>query len=311
MKAVRKFKSLVDQKRPAAFSGTLGKGIRHLHNSFGNDATSEPALYKSRSLDMQDRRAVETALAAEGVHHDIDAPEDNLRKDLRTPMTNRMDSTVTMIHVPTRKDSEDRTHHKGKKDSVDDLPDRPELHSESSGEKGHAHDPLDEAPLFLGIGSGGDDSLDVTQQDAVADSPTAAEFNIYDTAYQEEVERIRSSQGHKATVYLTRRVDSKKAYKADENMIEAPKQSEIEGRPHEGFKDLLDRAREQHHEQPLALNKGSGKGNILSDIAARARDNTKAMGKDIGDRGGVALGNVMHMAMEKRKEMAEKREAKK
>ena len=307
MKAVKKFKGLIDKKRPAALSGTLGKGIRTIHTAYGSDATSEPTLHKSRSVDMHDRRMVETAVAAEGVHYDIDAPES---KDSRWPAANRMDSAVTVIHVPSREDSQDQPHHKGKKAGSGDLPKRPELHSDSLGEKGHAHDPLDEVPLFLGIGSGGQDSLDAPPQDIVAESPTAAEFSIYDTAYQEEVERIRAAQGHKATVYLTRRVDSKREYKEDENMIDAPKQSEIEGMPHEGFKGLLDRAREKHNKQSLTKGKVSGTGYKFSDIAATAVENTKAMGKDLGDRGGVALESVMHMAMEKRKEIAEKQEDK-
>lgn len=303
MKAVQKFKALVDKKRPNALSETLGKGVRTLHTL--GDATSEPALHKSKSVDMHDRRMVESALTAEGVHHDIDAA------DTKTPhraMTNRMDSAVTVIHVPHRLDSEDQSHHKGKRVHSEDHLDRPEPHSESYGEKGHAHDPLDEEPLFFGIGSGGDDSLEAPQQEAVAESPTAAEFNIYDTAYQEEVERIRAAQGHKATVYLTRRVDKKKEYKADENMIDAPKQSEAFG-AHAGFKDLLDHAREKHHEEPLADQVG-GTGHTFSEIATKAMENTKAVGKDITDRGGLALENVMHMAMEKRKEVAEKREEK-
>ncbi|KAG0648518.1 kinase C [Hyphodiscus hymeniophilus] len=305
MKAVKKFKGLIDQTRPAAFSGALGKGIRTLHTSHGSDSTSEPTLHRSRSVDIHDRRIVETALTTEGVHHDIDASEG---EGPRSSMTNRMDSTVTVIHS---QGSEDHSHHKGKKASSEYLSNRSQRHSNSSHEKGHAHDPLGEAPLFLGIGSGGDDSLDVPQQDLVAESPTAAEFNIYDTAYQDEVERIRSSQGHKATVYLTRRVDSKKEYKADENMINAPKQSEIEGRPAEGFKGLLDRAREAHQELPLAKDNVGGTGHTFSDIAAKAVENTKAMGKDIGDRGGDALGIVTRMAMEKRTELTEKREEKK
>ena len=301
MKAVNKFKGLIDRKRPAALSKTLGKGIRTIQTP-GSDGTSEPALHKSRSLDVHDRRTIETALAAEGVHHDIDAPETN---DSRPSFTNKMDSTVTMINASAHEGSEDKHHHNAKKADLKDLPDRPELHSDSSGEKGHAHDPLDEAPLFLGIGSGGDNSLEVSLQELVAESPTAAEFNIYDTAYQEEVERIRSAQGHKATVYLTRRVDTKKEYKADENMIDAPKQSEVKGRPLEGFKGLLDRAREQHHEGPVGNDTVGGTGRAFSEVAAKALENTKAMGKGIGARGGLALENVMHMATEKRKEMAE------
>jgi [calcium/calmodulin-dependent protein kinase] kinase len=305
MKAVKKFKGLLDKKRPSAISGTLGQGIRTLHTSYGADATSEPALHKSRSVDMHDRRNVETALAAEGVHHDIDGPE---FKGSKQSMTNRMDSSSTVIYAPIREDSQDQPHHRGKKADPEELPQRPELHSDSSGEKGHAHDPLEGPPLFLGIGIGGKDSLDVPEQKAVAESPTAAEFNIYDTAYQGEVERIRSAQGRKATVYLTRRVDSKKEYKADENMVDAPKQSQVEGMPHEGWKGLLDRAREKSAEQPLAEDKVGGTSHTFSTIAAMAVENTKAMGKGLGDRGVVALGNVMHMAMEKRKEIADKRD---
>lgn len=308
VKAVKKFRSLIDKKRPAALSSTLGQGIRTLHTSYGNDATSEPALHKSRSVDIYDRRNVEAALAAEGVHHDIDTSES---RDSGRPMTNKMGSAVTMIHVPTRQDSHEQPHHKGKKlekADAEDLTNHPALRSDSSGEKGHAHDPLDEAPLFLGIGTGGDEYLDTPPQDIVADSPTAADFSIYDTAYQEEVERIRAAQGHKATVYLTRRVDNKKEYKADENMIDAPKQSQVEGMPHECWKGLLDRAREKQDEQPLWKDKVGGTSQAFSEIAAKAMENTKAMGKDLGDRSGVALGNVMHMAMEKRKEVAEKRE---
>lgn len=301
MKAVKKFKRLIERKRPEAFAGTLGKGLRTLHSSFGDDATSEPVLHRSRSVDMDDRHNVEQALAAEGVHHDVTPVASN-------PMgSTRMDSSVTMID----KVGEEfvTPHHRGHKLHADQLPQiQPaELHSESSGEKGHAHDPLDEQPLFLGIGSGGDDSLTLPQQDIVAESPTAAEFSIYDTAYQEEVERIRVAQGRTTTVYLTRRVDSKKEYKADENMIEAPKQSEIEGRPHEGFKGLLDRAREKQAEQPQGNDKVGGINRTFSEIASEAVANTMAMGKDLREKGGTALDNIMQ-TMERRNDKAKRKE---
>jgi [calcium/calmodulin-dependent protein kinase] kinase len=298
MKAVKKFKSLIDQKRPAAFSETLGKGIRTLHATDGSDATSEPPLPKSRSVDVHDRRMVETALATEGVHHDIDTLG---AENSRPGMTNKMESNVTMFHVLTRQDSEDHHHHKGKKLDSEHLAGHLGLHNQNSGEKGHAHDPLDETPLFLGIGSGGEGSLDVAPQEVVAESPTAAEFNIYDTAYQEEVERIRAAQGRMATVYLNRRVDSKEEYKSDENMVDAPKSSEAKG-AHEGFKGLLDRAREQQQKITFADGKVGATGRTFSEIAAKATENTKAVGKDIGDRGGLRLEKVMQMALQKSKE---------
>jgi [calcium/calmodulin-dependent protein kinase] kinase len=304
MKAVKRFKGLLEKKRPAAFSDTLGHGIRTLRAGLGADGSSEPSLHKSRSVDIDDRRKVESALATEGVHHDIDSPDPT---DSKHPVANRMDSNVTMFSAESRSSTQDDHH---KLDSGHNH-ERPELHSESSGEKGHAHDPLDGSPLFLGIGNGGKDHLDAPLEELVAESPTAAEFNIYDTAYQEEVERIRSAQGHKATVYLTRRVDSKKEYKADENMIEAPKQEQIEGMPHLGFKGLLDKARQNSAKQPLGEEKVGGTGRSFSSIAAKALENTKAMGKDIGDRGGNALESMRDKALDKRRELTDKIEEKK
>jgi [calcium/calmodulin-dependent protein kinase] kinase len=276
MKAVQKFMSLLDKKRPAALSGVLGKGIRTLH-PLSTDGQSEPVLFKSKSADLYDRRNVEAALAAEGVHHD---------------MANKIDDT--MIVTEPRKE-EHSPHYQSHKLSEDEPPrPRPLLRSESSGEKGHAHDPLDEEPLFLGIGTGSDESLDVPPQEVVAESPTAADFSIYELAYQKEVERIRAAQGQAATVYLTRRVDGKKEYKADENMIDAPSAAQVEGSlPHKGFKGLLDEAREKAS-QPDVKNAGSK----FSDIAAKAIENTRT-------KGGAALEGVLAKAKEKREEMSE------
>ncbi|KAK0622933.1 kinase-like domain-containing protein [Immersiella caudata] len=65
--------------------------------------------------------------------------------------------------------------------------------------------------LLLGIGTGGIDSFDAgsVPLDVVSDSPTAADFNIYDRAFSEEVDRIKRSTSRKGSrssgrVYLTR-----------------------------------------------------------------------------------------------------------
>jgi [calcium/calmodulin-dependent protein kinase] kinase len=54
-----------------------------------------------------------------------------------------------------------------------------------------------EPPRLLGIGTGGIDSFgseaDLPVADVVSDSPTAVDFNIYDRAYEAEVERIKRS----------------------------------------------------------------------------------------------------------------------
>ena len=303
MKAVKKFKSLIDKKRPIAMSGALGEGIRTLHHPLSMDDQTEPPLLKSRSVDLHDRRNVEAALASEGVHHDVKYSD----VGCSGPTMSRMDSSMTMVNVPRgSSDDQPAAHHKPQRIRSDDYPGtgHPRLvRRESSGDKGHAHDPLDEEPLFLGIGLGGEDSQEPPPQVVIAESPTAAEFSIYDTAYQMEVERIRKAQGHRATIYLTRRVDDKKEYKADENMIEAPKASEIEGLPHQGFKGLLDRAREkaetQDHSAPT--NRMTASSLKISDLAAKAMENTMTVGKDLSDKSTALLGTVLQASMEKRK----------
>jgi len=310
MKAVKKFKTLVERKRkrPGALIESVGRGVRALHpfSSSSDVATPEPALHTSKSVDIFDRRNIEQALAAEGVHHHIDVPLSSQAQDLH----------ITKPESPTVDEAaHGNAHADPKKQPAEPLLQNalPEIRHPEVHDKGHAHDPMDEEPLFLGIGIGGDDSLEAPQQDFVAESPTAAEFSIYDTAYQQEVERIRAAQGAAATVYLTRRVDSKKEYKADDNMIKAPEGSEIEGKAREGFKNLLDKAREQ---KPDSLTPGlsrpdkiGGASRTLSDIATKAMENTKMKSRELSDRGNAALDNALQRAIEKRKERADRKEA--
>ncbi|KAK8124897.1 uncharacterized protein PG998_000656 [Apiospora kogelbergensis] len=101
------------------------------------------------------------------------------------------------------------------------------------GEKGHAHTPTDHSPRLLGIGLGGRDEFNhaETPADIVSDSPTGIDFNLYDRAFEAEIERIRSEnkdrdaaaagdgrRPHKTT-YLTRFVNEKEKYFGDDCMI--------------------------------------------------------------------------------------------
>ncbi|KAE8351690.1 kinase-like domain-containing protein [Aspergillus coremiiformis] len=109
----------------------------------------------------------------------------------------------------------------------------------AEGTRGHARDPLEEEFPFLCIGpstytgspstDAGDSNMDYifdepdsmlsaepSETDAhpvVSESPGAAEFDIYETAYRQEIERIRTRslprQGTTPKVYLTRRVEGK------------------------------------------------------------------------------------------------------
>ena len=57
-------------------------------------------------------------------------------------------------------------------------------------------------PLFLGVGLGGQDGFapDAPPPDAVvSDSPTAVDFNVYDRAYEAEVEKIKRSTSRRGS----------------------------------------------------------------------------------------------------------------
>lgn len=98
-----------------------------------------------------------------------------------------------------------------------------------SGHRGHAHDPRNDHPyLYIGPstypGTYDDMASDSTGFELtdrgdsvtlmVSESPGPADIDIYETAYKEEIERIRqrskdSSEEQEPTVYLNRRVDSR------------------------------------------------------------------------------------------------------
>ncbi|RYP68359.1 hypothetical protein DL771_006745 [Monosporascus sp. 5C6A] len=129
----------------------------------------------------------------------------------------------------------------------------------SSGERGHAQDPTERAPPLLGIGTGGRDFFttglpyltiedeqrqpaglpDTDDPDAyvVSDSPTGIDFDVYDRAFEAEVQRIRAREQHqqqlqqksgkgggtraRTRTYLTRLVGEQERHKyaADECMV--------------------------------------------------------------------------------------------
>jgi len=70
---------------------------------------------------------------------------------------------------------------------------------------------LADAP-YLAVGDG--DHVGENNEFYMVKSPAPAEVDIYETAYQEEVQRIKEEQGNSAKVYLTNRVDPGKKAKS-------------------------------------------------------------------------------------------------
>ncbi|PFH60920.1 hypothetical protein XA68_10118 [Ophiocordyceps unilateralis] len=75
------------------------------------------------------------------------------------------------------------------------------------GQKDHGKQAGDQEPLFLGIGTGARDdfAMDAATPDAVADSPKTVDYDIYDRAYEDAVERqLKASWQGRPTLYLTK-----------------------------------------------------------------------------------------------------------
>lgn len=206
--------------------------------------------HKARSVDTYDRRPIEAALTVEGVRRDTDVVGSNSSPD------DRSSSTAT-FSSPSQTPTKRKTKLEPESDSSSptspkrDLNAQPKEHRSSSGTqpwpfdkpkdhgKGHAHDPLSDH-LFLQIGPGGND--EIPDPPAVSESPPAADVNIYESAYHDEIERIREKQGRQATLYLTRRVDKKKEYQEDKNMVGIDHESLAQK---SGFAKIWDLARKK------------------------------------------------------------------
>lgn len=247
MKAVKKFKWLLNRRRPYLTNSILGQGARMVQPPASIDHDNSTARGdRAQSMDTYDRRPLEGALVQEGVHRKID-PE---LRGKSTP--DKEDGAV--VPFPTTQSSGSYDQQDGGRSTP---PKRnrgahPEEHRWKEGTRpvdvghgkdsgrGHAHDPLEDY-LFLDVGPDGDEGPH--SPPAVSESPPATEVNIYETAYHEEIERIRAKQGRQATLYLTRRVDSMREYQQDENMVGLEK---THTRPQSGFAELLQKVKDRH-----------------------------------------------------------------
>ncbi|KAL8863394.1 MAG: hypothetical protein Q9178_000075 [Gyalolechia marmorata] len=220
MKAVKAFKRVLERKRPGRMSEILGRDTRLVQPPLSMLRDEKPTLRgrPARSVDTADRKPLESVLVAEGIHRDIDLS--NFEKafsdkqnaviapspDNKSPQASSRHESLGSPTSPTpkRKLNAQPKEHRAKPSTTDD-------HG-----KGHAHDPLQDH-LFLAVGPYGSD--EPPDPPAVSESPAAAETNIYETAYSEEIERIRSKSGTGTTIYLTRRVEEKKQFQEDKNLV--------------------------------------------------------------------------------------------
>lgn len=196
--------------------------------------TAPPSSFRSqaKSQDTDDRKPYDKILVTSGIHRDVDVTED---AEVVPPDMEHLEIYQSPIADDEsdfeRRLGETEAHWKQRLETIRHHP-NPEVSGgtpmESPEEvqlprlqpsrtfpvdgrpKGHAHDPLEDM-LFLNIGH--DPTLLTTHDDfdvdypMVSESPPAVEMNIYEQAYQEEMERILARRGREPSIYMTRRVE--------------------------------------------------------------------------------------------------------
>lgn len=172
------------------------------------------------------RRPVEAALTTEGVHREIPVSDD------LTVETHEIQPDFAHPRVEGLRQGNTSP---GTAGEARPIPIRRETG------KGQAHNPLEDT-LFLDIGTGPDDaSRELGEFHIVSESPGAVDVNIFEKAYQEELERILAKKEKKPTIYLTRRVEHNKDIRENKHITDYSRDhtSRFSG----GFASLVKKAR--------------------------------------------------------------------
>ncbi|PSK46188.1 Calcium/calmodulin-dependent protein kinase kinase 2 isoform A [Elsinoe australis] len=238
-KAVKRFKKLLFKRRPELMEGILGRSSRIVAPPA--PLRAEYGIRQSRSHDVHNRRPVESALTAEGIHHELrvsdsgkvtpqhaESPTGSHRPSESTPDPISRSSTgleKTGSATPASGTSSPAARGRRQDSSRNFSPD-------DTG-RGHAHDPLLDT-LYLNIGTGPESDLPTEDDNTgtpgvVCESPPGVEDNIYEKAYEEEMERILAARGRAATIFLTRRVEGNASLRSREGVVGAMKSATTGG----------------------------------------------------------------------------------
>lgn len=219
MKAVKRFKQLLFKKRPDLMQGIFGGASRIVQPPLAMRPYS--GFGRTRSEATDNRLRVESALVSEGVHRDIDvsAKVEQLagklhEADISTPGSASQSPKLDHIDV-----------------SSSPTPSAGALTPRLEIGKGHAHDPLEDQ-LFLDLDYTGNEEVPADHQHMVCESPGAVDIDVYEKAYEEEIQRIMAQRGQRRpTLYLTRRVEGKESIRRNPSLLDALQLGSEEPKP--------------------------------------------------------------------------------
>lgn len=224
MKHAKRFKEAIANKRPPIMNAILGQEVTVVQPPESLATSERPSfISKAQSESTHDRKLTEKALVAEGVHREVDADTNRPNPEHTGSNTGASSHSTSRQSTTNEIEEHDPSSPVSAKRDLNAAPEdhrstRPVLISRPTDHigKGHAHDPLSEH-LYLALGTG--ESSRAPSPPTVSESPPAADSNIYESAYDKEIQRLRSIHGRSTTLFLTRRVEDKEKFQMDGDLV--------------------------------------------------------------------------------------------
>lgn len=215
MKAVKRFKKLLSRRRPQLMDGLFGRESRIV--SPPHSFRSTPDALESRSVDAYDRRPLEQAITREGVHRTIPISDDMEKlpagMDRIVKITSHPEGeTLPPVIYPSQPSG-------SREFRAADFP-------SEENRKGHARDPLKDT-LYLDIGVDADnpEGHGDAEHPILSESPSGVDVDIYEQAWQDEMERVLQQRGRAASLYLNRRVEHREDLRSCSSILDQSREA--------------------------------------------------------------------------------------
>ncbi|KAK5166304.1 uncharacterized protein LTR77_008565 [Saxophila tyrrhenica] len=296
VKAAKRFRKIISDKRGRFIDGIFGRD---------SNFVLPPHTLRSHSQDDHDRHPLDKILVTSGVQREYgeNADLEKVASDL---------DDLQLVQSPEasgpggfeRSRDESKAHYKQRQETASHHPSLDEHAGEmrsriAEGDghaRGQAHDPLEDN-TYLAIGvdpeaPGNEDYL------VVSESPPAVDMNIYEQAYQDEMERILQRRGGEPSIYMTRRVEHRDDIRALSNIKDAGKHAvrraalRFDRLSSSGFATTQEASDAGRSAARSAADKLSGKWATGSTSASEYLEPWKQTAKDTASRGYGKMGDI-------------------